>query len=75
MRSRDQGALDAPILSQGTDHARRGSRMRPDRRERDRRLGLATTQEDLSVTQQLVAGSVPEDNTEKQRKPRSASGG
>ena len=28
MRSRDQGALDAPILSQGTNQARRGSRRR-----------------------------------------------
>jgi len=26
--SRDQGALDAPILSQGTNQARRGSRRR-----------------------------------------------
>src|SRR5262249_47158811 len=28
---RDQGALDAPILFQGTNQARRGSRKRPDR--------------------------------------------
>src|SRR5262249_61988480 len=28
--SRDQGALDAPILSQRTNQARRGSRKRPD---------------------------------------------
>ena len=28
--SRDQGALDAPILSQSTNRARRGSRKRPD---------------------------------------------
>jgi hypothetical protein len=27
-QSRDQGALDAPILSQGTNQARRGSRKR-----------------------------------------------
>src|SRR5262245_20791271 len=27
--SRDQGALDAPMLSQGTNQARRGSRKRP----------------------------------------------
>ena len=30
MRSRDQGALDAPILSHSTNHARRGSHKRPD---------------------------------------------
>ena len=30
--SRDQGALDAPILSQSTNQARRGSHKRPDRR-------------------------------------------
>ena len=29
-QSRDQGALDAPILSQSTNQARRGSRKRPD---------------------------------------------
>ena len=29
-KSRDQGALDAPILSQRTSQARRGSRKRPD---------------------------------------------
>jgi hypothetical protein len=29
-QSRDQGALDAPILSHGTNQARRGSRKRPD---------------------------------------------
>jgi hypothetical protein len=28
-QSRDQGALDAPILSQSTNQARRGSRKRP----------------------------------------------
>ena len=30
MRSRDQGTLDAPILSHSTNQARRGSRKRPD---------------------------------------------
>src|SRR5262245_8398839 len=30
--SSDQGALDAPLLPQGTNQARRGSRKRPDRR-------------------------------------------
>ena len=29
---RDQGALDAPILSQGTNQARRGSRGEPSRK-------------------------------------------
>ena len=29
-QSRDQGALDVPILSQSTNQARRGSRKRPD---------------------------------------------
>src|SRR5262249_60742198 len=35
--SRDQGALDAPILSQVTNRARRGSRKRPDPPDRLRR--------------------------------------
>ena len=33
------GALDAPILSQGTDQARRGSHKRPDPPPRKRRAG------------------------------------
>src|SRR5262249_32341482 len=43
MRSRDQGALDAPILSHSTNHARRGSHKRPDPSRASDRPGLVTT--------------------------------
>src|SRR6516164_9550930 len=43
--SRDQGALDAPILSQGTNQARRGSRKRP------ARAGTRTGGPGLAITQ------------------------
>ena len=43
MRSRDQGALDAPILSHSTNHARRGSHKRPDPSRASDRPGLITT--------------------------------
>src|SRR6516162_2085465 len=45
MTSRDQGALDAPILSQGTNQARRGSRKRP------ARAGTRTGGPGLAITQ------------------------
>jgi len=38
--SRDQGALDAPILSQGTNQARRGSRIRLRQNKGGRRLKI-----------------------------------